>query len=91
MTVRAKFTCHERTERRGQIRNPVTGAWGPGSLWEFGFFVVTDGSAEDKAFFASTPSGQVKLGSVRSDLFEVGRNYYLDFIPAGEGVPVVIP
>lgn len=84
MTVRAKFNCTERTERRGSVQDPVTGKWGSGSIWEFGFHVVTDGSPEDKAFYASTPSGKVTLCSMREGLFKVGQAYYLDFTPAEE-------
>jgi len=36
---------------------------------------------ENAAFWAATPSGAVKLSTIRADHFEVGKDYYLDFTP----------
>lgn len=73
--VRAKFECIGVTKRKG---------WGGHAfVYDAEFQAVTGaGSEEDKSFFAATPNGSVKLGTVRSDLFQVGEKYYLDFTEA---------
>ena len=66
---RAKFACLAVTKRK----------YYGGFLFEYEFMAVTDGSEENKSFFASTPSGSLKLGAVRNDVFIPGESYYLDF------------
>jgi hypothetical protein len=44
--------------------------------------VVTGDSEENKQFFASTPSGELKVGLHVPGAFEVGKEYYIDIIPA---------
>lgn len=75
MPVRAKFTCTSVRKYRG---------WGgtPPFLYEYEFQAVTGTSEENKSFFASTPSGNLKMAAVREDLFEPGQDYYLDFAQA---------
>ena len=46
---------------------------------------VTDGSDENKEFFAYTPSGSIELGTVNAEAageFELGKQYYVDFTAA---------
>lgn len=46
---------------------------------------VTDGSDEDKRFYASTPTGSIELGVLNKeagDRFELGATYYVDFTKA---------
>ncbi len=83
--VRAKFICTVVSKRR------AVGWWDPKGthhagesfLYEYEFMAVTgDGAEENKDFFASTPSGEIKLRAVRDDLFEPGQEYYLDFAAA---------
>jgi len=85
MTVRAKFVCQSKTE---------TAHWGGKQhLVTIRLTPVTDGSEEDKAFFAATPSGQVELGVLTEEAgaaFEIGAKYYLDFtkvLPVAETAP----
>ncbi len=70
MTVRAKFKVGTKT---------------PGSPCSITMWPVVDGSEENKAFFASTPSGKIEL-SILNDLAAaqllVGEEYYVDFTPA---------
>lgn len=74
-TVRAKFMCNSVTKYKS--------GWGDFPIhYNFKFQVVSSGSDENKKFFAATPSGIVELSAVNADLFEVGREYYLDFSPA---------
>lgn len=43
---------------------------------------VTGGSEENSKFFAYTPSGEVRLGTVNAEaasMFELGKSYYIDF------------
>lgn len=43
-----------------------------------------DASEENRAFFAATPTGEIKLGTVNAEAaaFELGGEYYVDFTPA---------
>lgn len=72
--VRCKFTCTEVTKQVGWSGHPF--------LWAARFNVVTDGSEENRKFFAATPCGQLSVSTVTSDMFEVGQDYYLDLSPA---------
>jgi len=74
-TVRCKFRCESKTERL---------EYGSGGrlLYDFEMSAVSDGSEENKKFFQYTPSGTLKVSSVKIDTFEVGKEYYLDIIPA---------
>ena len=51
-------------------------------LYEYEFQVVHADSEEHKKYFASTPSGTLKIGAIKDDLFEPGLNYYLDIFQA---------
>lgn len=77
MTVRAKFTCTSVTKSQNWNKSEAHPF-----LYAYKFQVVTGNSDENKAFFASTPSGSIDLQAVRDDLFEPGKSYYLDFTPA---------
>jgi len=72
--TRCKFECVSVTKRKGWSGHAV--------LHDSEFQVVSSGSEENKAFFASTPSGKLNVGSIAPDLFEVGKAYYLDITPA---------
>ncbi len=82
LTVRAKFQCTSVRKYQAHIENPETHQWEPGFGYEYEFMAVTSGSEENKQFFASTPTGSLKMSAVRADLFVPGQNYYLDFTPA---------
>lgn len=81
MAVRCKFTCVGVTKRKG---------WGGHAfVYDSEFTAVTahgaqtrESADENAAFFAATPTGTVKLSTVRADHFEVGKDYYLDITPA---------
>ncbi len=50
------------------------------------FCPVYTGSEENKQFFKYTPGGVVQFNIVNSetaDKFEIGKEYYVDFSPAG--------
>jgi hypothetical protein len=75
MTVRAKFKCNELIKRTGwEKENPF--------LYAAKFSAVSSGSEENKSFFAATPSGNIEVSTVKNDVFEVGKEYYIDFTPA---------
>jgi hypothetical protein len=68
--VRCKFVCSEMTKTIG---------WGGNKfVWSYKFNVVTTGSDENKAFYAATPAGSFSVVSIKQELFEVGKEYYLD-------------
>ena len=77
MATRAKVTCTGVRKYRGWGGNPAP------MFYEVTFTPVTgDTSEENKSFFASTPSGEIKLSTIREDHFEPGKTYYLDFTEA---------
>jgi hypothetical protein len=76
MSVRAKFRCSGITKREHWDKSQAA------FTYDAEFHAVTGGSEENKAFFAATPTGNLKLSTVRADLFEPGKDYYLDFTPA---------
>lgn len=86
--VRAKFICVEVKKTMGGTYNE-RGAYVPGILHGYRFNVVNSNSEDNKKFFASTPSGTIELHSVREDLFELNKEYYLDFTPYVHPEPVI--
>lgn len=72
MSVRCKFRCVAKTQRPHWKHEE-------GFLYEYEFHAVSDeGSAENANFFAATPSGSLKVGTVLDGTFGVGHDYYLD-------------
>lgn len=71
MTVRCKFTCTSKREYKHWDRTKP-------NLYEYLFTAVASGSEENQKFFAWTPSGEVRVSTVRDGSFEVGQDYYLD-------------
>ena len=70
--VRAKFKCTSVTKGCGWGNNEF--------LYSAEFGAVTgQGSEENEQFFAATPSGNIKVSTVREDHFLVGKEYYVDF------------
>lgn len=82
MNVRAKFQCHSVKKYSGTVWH--ADKYEKGFLYAYEFGAVTGDKGENKSFFASTPSGSLRLDSVRDDLFEPGKFYYLDFSEAEE-------
>lgn len=76
MSVRAKFKV-VRIERQ---------SWGPGKeVQNIILQPVTSGSDENKAFYAATPSGEMKLATVNAEAavqFDLDAEYYVDFTRA---------
>lgn len=69
MNVRCKFVCSYKDDKTGQVS----------------LSPVYSGSAENKAFFAATPGGQINFYCVNPaalSAFEQGKEYYVDFAPA---------
>lgn len=79
MLTRAKFICSAVTKRVSNTWNP-DGTVGPNEFeYDADLYPVTGGSDENKRFFASTPSGSIRIGTVRDELFIPGKAYYVDF------------
>lgn len=72
-TTRCKFKCTEVTKRTGWADIPF--------IHDAKFQAVTEGSEDNKKFFAATPSGNLHVGTVREGTFEAGKEYYLDITP----------
>lgn len=77
--TRAKFKCVAIAKREGYNGDAFHHA--------ASFQVCYAGNPENKAFFASTPSGSIEISTVRADHFEVGKEYYVDFTPATVPAP----
>lgn len=84
--TRCKFYCSSKTERLATVyeKDETTGRpeGKTVSVWDFQFHVVGEGTPEDNLFFASTPTGEMKVTTVRNDTFKIGQKYYLDFTEA---------
>lgn len=80
--VRAKFKCTSVLKQLWGTNNLETGKWEQKPAFTYRFQVVSSGSDENKQFFASSPSGSIELQALREDLFELDKEYYLDFTPA---------
>ena len=89
MNVRAKFKCVEVKKTIGGTYDS-RGKYVSGVLHGYRFNVVGGDSEENKKFFASTPSGSIELHSLRDDLFELDKEYYLDFNPFIPAPPLEI-
>ena len=74
-TVRAKFYCNTKAQMSSSPEPFID---------NYKFSAVTSGSDENKKFWKWTPSGMIELSSIRDDIFEVGKEYYLDFTPVPE-------
>lgn len=72
MATRAKFRCTEVAKKEGWNGNKF--------VYDAKLQAVYGDSEENKSFFAATPSGQISIHTVKSDHFEVGKCYYVDFI-----------
>lgn len=79
--IRSKFECISVTKRKNWNAYVPGGTVPPAFVYDYEFLVVTGGSEENEKFFASTPSGNVRLSAVRDDLFQPREFYYLDFTP----------
>lgn len=75
MNVRCKFRCDA-------VRKSAHWDKEKGFLYETSFLAVHDGSPENEKFFEATPSGNLKIGVHKEDVFEVGKEYYIDISPA---------
>ncbi len=75
MTTRCTFTCSGVTKRLSWQQKPDDP---PRFLYEAEFTAVSDGSEENKRFFEYTPSGTLKIGVYKDDVFQPGKAYYLD-------------
>jgi hypothetical protein len=74
----AKFRCVSVSKTVGHVWSP-DGKAGDGVVYEATLYPVTGDTEENKKFFASTPSGTIKLGTIREDHFIPGEAYYVDF------------
>lgn len=76
--IRCKFVCQSITRSMSSKYNEATGKYETAPLDTANLYVVTSGSEENKKFFASTPSGELKVGLHSVDHFEVGKEYYVE-------------
>lgn len=74
MQTRCKFECTGVTKQKG---------WGEHKfIWSAELTAVVSGSEENKEFFAATPTGSLRLATIRNEVFEPGRFYYIDISEA---------
>lgn len=77
MQIRCKFTCQSITRSLASRYNSETKKYETVPLDTADLYVVTGGSEENKAFFATTPSGKLELGLHNPGVFVVGADYYI--------------
>jgi len=75
--VRCKYSCQSVTKRRHWDKNEKR------FLFDAEFSAVFGDSEENKKFFEATPSGNLKVGTYKEDLFEPGKEYFIDISEAG--------
>lgn len=79
IVVRAKMRCNT-VQTTGSERHPNRNI-------QLGAVFSNDPQSENKSFANATPSGSVMLnidpGRPAADAFELGAEYYVDFIPCG--------
>ena len=78
MTTRCKFQCNTVTKRKGH-KSPF--------VYEAEFSAVTGGSPDNDKFFEYTPTGVLKVGIYKEDVFEVGAFYFLDITKVEPAAP----
>ena len=72
--VRCKFTYVSVAKRQHWNRGIGKTAF----LYEAEFSAVTHGSAENEEFFEATPNGSLKVWTDKENVFEPGKDYYID-------------
>jgi hypothetical protein len=77
--VRAKFICLSKKEEIQNVYNKTNKQGENKKVYTYQFSAVYSGSPENESFFAATPNGGLTLSCVNDDLFESGKEYYLDF------------
>ena len=75
MKTRIKVKCVEIAEREHWTEKSE-------KLHAAKFCAVMAGSPENEQFFAATPFLQMEVTTARNGIFQVGREYYLDFTAA---------
>lgn len=82
--VRCKFRCHSKREYLANHYAGKEAGYIVEKLYDYEFNAVTgDANNEENAqFWKYTPSGSLKVSSVRPDTFEPGQDYYIDIHPA---------
>jgi hypothetical protein len=95
MKVRAKFRCDRIshsigsksvTDDKGAVK------WVPTPLRSVTLnpvYANSDPAHENSKFWAATPSGTIELGTINEEaaaIFELGKEYYVDFTPAQTGL-----
>lgn len=76
MITRCKFHC-------GSVRKFMANDHGQEkAVYEAEFSAVYSGSPENEEFFKWTPSGSLKIGVYKADVFQPGKDYYLDISEA---------
>lgn len=69
--TRCKFKCDEVSKTKHWDKEK-------GYLYGVKMSPVTSGSEENKKFFSASPSGQFILGCIHPDLFDPGKEYFID-------------
>lgn len=74
--IRCKVVCRS-VEKFIEIWGDRTKA-----LYTAKLCAVTGGSKENEEFWKHTPSGSIDFQTITSDVFEVGKDYFVDFTVA---------
>lgn len=83
MVVRAKFKLISQKNSEGWKKDKE-GKTALVASYEFTPVYSDDPESENKKFWEATPSGKITLDTVNPEVlkeFDIGREYYIDFIP----------
>ncbi len=83
MAVRAKFRVASITRTQYDVWDGQKNV--PQEVQTIKLHPVTSGSEENKAFYASTPSGSIELSTINKaagEQFKLNKEYYVDFTEA---------
>ena len=86
-TVRAKFQVIRVERTIGSVYNKTTGKSDIKEVQTIILIPVVSGSEENESFYASTPYGEIKLGTVNAEaaaIFGLNTMVYVDFTLAEE-------
>lgn len=76
--TRCKFVCQSIRKSFTRVYNEEMKKAEPKMLFTAELTPVMDGSEENKRFFQYTPSGKFEVGQYKEDVFEPGKEYFID-------------
>jgi len=83
--IRTKMVVNDIRQHRGVRRDPETGTYNACEVHKVTFDTCAGESRDQQMHTDVRPSGALEIDVIdpeRSEFFEVGKSYYLEFFPA---------